>query len=69
MTNPDSTYAKPFLTLPEQIRRLRERGMDCGSEDYTSSVLERYGYYRLSGCWHPYRDRPDLPAPQSDKCG
>ena len=43
--------------------------MDCGPEDYASSVLERYGYYRLSGYWYPYREWPDLPAPQSDECG
>ena len=72
MMNPDSTYTKPFLTLPEQIRRLRERGMDCGSEGYASSVLERYGYYRLSGYWHPYRDRPRTrvggAAPRPRRC-
>ncbi len=43
--------------------------MDCGSEDYASSVLERYGYYRLSGYWYPYREWPDLPAPRFDKWG
>ena len=32
--------------------------MDCGPEDYASSVLERYGYYRLSGYWYPYREWP-----------
>lgn len=67
MTNPDSSYAKPFLTVPEQIRRLRERGMDCGGDAYAADVLERYGYYRLSGYWHLYRDRPAPPAPRFDK--
>lgn len=63
MTTSNSTYAKPFLTIPEQIRRLRERGMDCGENAYAADVLERYGYYRLSGYWHLYRDRPAPPAP------
>lgn len=67
MSTPDSTYAKPFLTIPEQIRRLRERGMDCGAAAFASGVLERYGYYRLSGYWHLYRARPEPPEPRFDK--
>ncbi|MBF0695943.1 Abi family protein [Actinomyces bowdenii] len=69
MNAPDSTDIKPFLTLPEQIRRLRERGMDCGAESFASGVLERYGYYRLSGYWHLHRVRPEPPAPRFDKDG
>lgn len=69
VTAPDSTYAKPFLTVPEQIRRLRDRGMDCGDDAYAADVLERYGYYRLSGYWHLYRDRPAPPAPRFDDEG
>lgn len=69
MTTPDSTYAKPFLTVPEQIRRLRGRGMDCGDDAYAAEVLQRYGYYRLSGYWHLYRDRPAPPAPRFDDEG
>lgn len=67
MTTPNSTYAKPFLTVPEQIRRLRGRGMDCGDNAYAAEVLQRYGYYRLSGYWHLYRDRPAPPAPRFDE--
>lgn len=69
MTTPESTYAKPFLTVPEQIRRLRERGVDCGTDAYATDVLERYGYYRLSGYWHLYRNRPEPPAPRFDEEG
>lgn len=64
MTDLHSTYAKPFLIIPEQVRRLRERGMDCGDDAYAAQILERYGYYRLSGYWHIYRDRPVPPARQ-----
>lgn len=69
VTPPDSTYAKPFLTLPEQIHRLRDRGMDCGDEAHAAGVLQRYGYYRLSGYWHLYRERPAPPAPRFDEEG
>jgi abortive infection bacteriophage resistance protein len=67
--SPDSTYAKPFLSVPEQTRRLCERGMDCGADAYASGVLERYGYYRLSGYWHLFRARPAAPEPQFDDDG
>lgn len=69
MSTPESTYAKPFLTIPEQIRRLRGRGMDCGTGTFASGVLERYGYYRLSGYWHLHRARPKPPADRFDKDG
>ncbi|MFF1883859.1 Abi family protein [Pseudarthrobacter sp. NPDC058196] len=70
MTIRDSTYAKPFLTVPEQLHRLRGRGMDCGPSDAcASAVLERHGYYRLSGYWHLYRDRPAPPEAQFDADG
>ncbi|QGK68827.1 Abi family protein [Allosaccharopolyspora coralli] len=69
MTIPESTYAKPFLTLPAQIRRLRERGMECGTDEFAAGVLQRYGYYRLSGYWHLYRARPEPPAPRFDDEG
>ncbi|MFE6967788.1 Abi family protein [Isoptericola sp. NPDC057653] len=66
MTTPDSTYAKPFLTIPEQVRQLRERGMDCADDAYASAVLKLHGYYRLSGYWHIRRARPEPPAPRFD---
>lgn len=63
MTHIDSTYAKPFLTIPEQIRPLEKRGMNCGDATFATHVLERYGYYRLSGYWFIYRNRPVSPQP------
>jgi abortive infection bacteriophage resistance protein len=69
VTPVESTYSKPFLTVPEQIGRLTNRGMDCGSTQYAWAVLERYGYYRLSGYWHPFRMTPAPPASQIDSAG
>lgn len=43
--------------------------MDCGTDDYAWAVLERHGYYRLSGYWYPFRTRPVPPAPQVDDDG
>jgi abortive infection bacteriophage resistance protein len=50
-----STYPKPFLSIPEQIERLVERGLDVGDLATAEALLRRYGYYRLSGYWHPLR--------------
>lgn len=69
MSNLNSSYAKPFLTIPEQIRRLRERGMECGTDVYATAVLERCGYYRLSGYWYIYRERPRRSEDQFDHEG
>lgn len=57
MSSLESAYNKPFRTIPEQIYLLKYRGMDCGSEPSASLILRRYGYYRLSGYWYPYRKR------------
>lgn len=49
------TYAKPFLTIDEQLRLLAQRGMEIGDPDGARTLLQRVGYYRLSGYWHPFR--------------
>ncbi|WP_428830209.1 Abi family protein [Corynebacterium auriscanis] len=43
--------------------------MDCGDDVYASSILEKYGYYRLSGYWHIYRARPAPPASRFNSVG
>jgi len=53
----DSTYAKPFKTVSEQVALLSSRGMDVGDRDTAEALLRRIGYYRLSGYWYPYRER------------
>ncbi len=53
----DSSYAKPFKTVREQVALLASRGMDVGDRDWAEALLKRIGYYRLSGYWYPYRQR------------
>jgi abortive infection bacteriophage resistance protein len=48
-------YQKPWLSVPEQIERLAERGVDVGDRDETSSLLNAVGYYRLTGYLYPFR--------------
>jgi abortive infection bacteriophage resistance protein len=48
-------YAKPYLTINEQIALLEHRGMVCADHIAATGALRRYGYYRLSGYWYPFR--------------
>jgi abortive infection bacteriophage resistance protein len=52
MTSP---YAKPFLDVPGQAALLQSRGLDIGDPNTAARLLAQYGYYRLSGYWHPLR--------------
>lgn len=55
-------YKKPFLTISEQVEHLAERGLDVESHEYATSLLQRVGYYRLSGYWHLFRELKTSPA-------
>lgn len=57
MTTPDSSYAKPFKSVRDQVALLASRGMDVGDTATAETLLSRIGYYRLSGYWYPYRER------------
>jgi len=50
-------YSKPYLTIPQQIALLKQRGMNVEDEAKASEYLQRIGYYRLSAYWHPMRQR------------
>lgn len=60
MTTPDSAYAKPFLMAHDQIRRPRERGMECGTDDYASGVWKRYSLSPKDWGPGPFRSFVDL---------
>lgn len=57
MTISDSSYAKPFKSVREQVALLASRGMDVGDTAAAEALLSRIGYYRLSGYWYPHRER------------
>lgn len=50
-----SRYAKPFLTLDDQITLLQSRGLTIDDPPSARSKLQEYGYYRLSGYAYPLR--------------
>lgn len=47
---------KPFLTIEQQIERLKSRGMPITNQDFARRWLSAVGYYRLSGYWYPFFD-------------
>lgn len=49
-------YAKPHLTIHEQIALLKQRGMLITDDLAAEHLLDRVGYYRLSGYWYPMRE-------------
>ena len=51
------SYPKPWLSLDEQLDKLRSRGMQVSDPDKALSYLHRIGYYRLSGYWFAFRER------------
>ncbi|MDR6789111.1 abortive infection bacteriophage resistance protein [Sphingomonas sp. BE138] len=50
-------FAKPALTLTDQIDHLREAGMTVADPARAEQWLRHISYYRLSGYWHIWKDR------------
>jgi abortive infection bacteriophage resistance protein len=48
-------YTKTHLTVEEQIKLLRERGMTIDDVAQAKWYLRTVGYYRLAGYWHGLR--------------
>ena len=60
-------YEKSYLTIPEQLDLLRERGMGISDEQQAEMWLRRVGYYRLSGYWYPFRERESSVGTNGDE--
>lgn len=55
-------YNKPHLTIAQQINLLKERGLIVTNDQAAANLLDRVGYYRLSGYWYPMRDIAQTPG-------
>lgn len=55
-------YSKSFLTVPDQIRLLRSRGMAIDDDFEALTLLRNVGYYRLSGYTYLFRKPDPKPA-------
>lgn len=49
-------YAKPWLSVDEQIDRLTGHGVEVEDRGRAASVLQAIGYYRLTGYLYPFRE-------------
>ncbi|RFA08228.1 hypothetical protein B7R54_02560 [Subtercola boreus] len=58
-------YAKPHLSLSDQVRHLSAQGLDCDPEASSIEALHDYGYYRLTAYTYPFR-RLLLPSEPKD---
>lgn len=49
-------YTKSPLTIPEQIQRLKNRGLSFNQEDKAAHYLSNISYYRLRAYTYPFQD-------------
>lgn len=59
----NNAFNKPHLSMPEQIQRLRDRGMRIDATEYAIEHLSIIGYYRLSSYWY----HMEIPAESEDE--
>jgi abortive infection bacteriophage resistance protein len=46
-------YAKPTITIAQQISILKQRGLVINDESLAAHFLSNISYYRLAGYWWP----------------
>lgn len=51
-------YNKISLTIDEQIKQLRQRGLFISDSDFAQHFLSPISYYRLAGYWWPMQMEP-----------
>ncbi|MCY0967347.1 Abi family protein [Parathalassolituus penaei] len=51
------TYSRPWLSFPDQLAKLKSRGVIVTDDAAALKSLEQFGYYRLSAYWYPFRVR------------
>ncbi|WP_125612647.1 Abi family protein [Specibacter cremeus] len=49
-------YAKPWLSVDEQVAKLQSRGVEVGERAHAADLLRMVGYYRLTGYLYPFRN-------------
>lgn len=49
------TALKTWMSMEDQLARLKQRGLAVSDDAAALSYLQRIGYYRLSGYWYPLR--------------
>ena len=52
-------YAKPSLTVEDQVKLLESRGMGIADSKFAANALSTVSYYRLSAYSYPFRSCPE----------
>lgn len=48
-------YQKPYLSIPDQLLQLQQRGIIVPNQYQALDYLKQINYYRLSAYWYPFR--------------
>jgi abortive infection bacteriophage resistance protein len=56
-------YNKPAITIPDQLNRLRKRGLVVSNPKRASHYLGNISYYRLRAYTYPFQDNQDSNHP------
>jgi abortive infection bacteriophage resistance protein len=59
-------YAKPALSFPEQLEKIKARGMIVGDDALAIQWLKSVSYYRLSAYFHPFKRADNTYEPGTD---
>ncbi|MDO4254392.1 MAG: Abi family protein [Kocuria sp.] len=59
-------YEKPWLSVDEQISRLKEHGLEIKDDHRAALLLKAIGYYRLTGYLYPFRQ--SKPYADNESC-
>ena len=49
-------YSKPAVSIPDQITKLKARGLAIGDEAFARHSLSNISYYRLRAYTYPFQD-------------
>lgn len=64
MIPPKPLYAKPALTVADQIAKLEANGMIINDHAVAEHCLQHISYYRLSAYWLPFEHPKNQPGPR-----
>lgn len=62
-------YNKPALTIPEQIAKLKERGLSIPDDNLAVRYLSNISYYRLRAYTYPYQNNQEENQPFKNNVG
>jgi abortive infection bacteriophage resistance protein len=62
-------FAKPSLSIADQIDRIEKRGMTVPDRAHAAHCLQHISYYRLRAYWLPFEDAAPADGEHKFKIG